>query len=162
MNATTYSYKNLQIIFTFNIAFFLSHFFIPFLDFICFNSNTSSESRQSSTSLICNSFWRIDTLFASTWLLRDCIHTIKDILYFPLRRTNLALPYVAVFRLICSIISVVSSTLDICSNRLMIRSVSNPTETAPYKEESVIRYSWMNWGRESGSAIAVRKSVAYL
>ena len=34
-------------------------------------------------------------------------------------------------------------------------------DTAPYREESVILYSWINWGLDIGSAIAVRKSVAY-
>ena len=50
--------------------------------------------------------------------------------------------------------------MDKLSNFLMIASVSKPIETAPYSEESVMKYSWMNCGRESGSAMAVRKSVA--
>ena len=58
------------------------------------------------------------------------------------------------------IMSVVRRTLDKLSNFLMIASVSRPIETAPYSEESVMKYSWMNCGRESGSAMAVRKSVA--
>ena len=69
-------------------------------------------------------------------------------------------PYVAVLLRMCAFISSDNSVLDKLASFLIIPSVSSPTDTAPYKEESVILYSWMNWGLEIGSAIAVKKSVA--
>jgi hypothetical protein len=42
----------------------------------------------------------------------------------------------------------------------MMVSVSRPTLTAAYSECGVSWYSWMHSGRQTGSAMAMRKSYA--
>jgi hypothetical protein len=55
-----------------------------------------------------------------------------------------------------------SSVLDSFSSVLTISSCLRENETAAYSEYSVSLHSWMKVGRESGSAMATKKSYACL
>ena len=94
------------------------------------------------------------TIFSEDWIrngpitgsfnnickISACVLSTKYLLCF---KTNFTLPYDTVAALMKFIIDSATGTFDNRFKTSMISSVSNPTETAAYKEYAVIRYSWI-------------------